>query len=130
MTVKNIILLFILTVFISGCGTLSSTLAAKGTGSTRSYQIPFDKAWSEMPTMITLVGLTYVRDDIKERYMLAERGVTGWSWGEKVAIFFTPEEKSTVIEVVAKPVLYTNISSAYWTWPDVIFAELDKMWKQ
>jgi hypothetical protein len=122
----TIFLAVIVTVFLSGCATLSSTLAAKGTGTSRIYQMPFEKVWNEMPSVVSHVGLTYVQGDVKEGYVLAERGVTGFSWGEKVAIFITPQGQNTNVEIVTKPVLITNITSFHWTWGDVIFAELDK----
>jgi len=123
-----LVLVVILTVFCSGCASLSSTLADKGNGTSKTYQVPVDKLWAEMPTVINHVGLEYVRSDLKERYILAERKASVNTWGEYVAIFFTPEGQRTTVEIVAKPVLYTNVASAYWTWPDTIFKEMDIWW--
>lgn len=131
MKTKVIILMMAMVALcISGCSSLSSTLADRGNGKSKVYQVTLDELWSEMPTVITLVGLEYVRADKEDRYMLAERKASGFTWGEYVAIFYTPEGQQTSVEIVAKPALYTNVTSAYWTWPDTIFTEMDKRWKR
>lgn len=122
--------LAIIVVFISGCYTLSTISKAKGTGVVKSYHVTVDKAWSEMPSVINAVGLTYVKGDIKERYILAEREGTAFSYGELVGIFFTSIGQQTQIEIVAKPVALLNWGSIFWTWPDAIFKELDNRWNR
>jgi hypothetical protein len=125
-------LFIVLSVFflMIGCATTNTVKNAKGSGLTRTYSIPFESAWTEMRDIIRTAGLEYVEDNKTERYIIAERGVTSISWGEKVAIFFMPEAQQTTVEIVSKPVLSPPISSAYWTWPGVIFKEMDKRWNK
>jgi hypothetical protein len=60
---------------------------------------------------------------------LAKRGITGWSWGENVAIFVEKiEDGKTLVEVVTKREMVTNITAQDWDGP--IFIQLDRRFKR
>jgi hypothetical protein len=59
----------------------------------------------------------------------AKHGITGWSWGENVAVFVEKiEAGKTSVEVITKRKLVTNITAQDWDGP--IFIQLDKKFKR
>ncbi|MEI8254125.1 MAG: hypothetical protein WCJ30_00465 [Deltaproteobacteria bacterium] len=63
------------------------------------------------------VGLRRIeQDDVTLRYILAERGVTAWSWGEIVGIYLRPlDDRRTVVRVESRARLSTNITATDFT---------------
>ena len=82
-----------------------------------------------MPSVISTVGLQNVEANKKDRYMLAQRGVTALSYGENVAVFIEPVgKKQTKVEIVTKRTWAPSVFAPDWAEP--IFAELDKKFKR
>jgi hypothetical protein len=66
------------------------------------------------------------RDD---HLVLAQRGITAFSYGETVAIFVDKaEEMKSTVEVVSKKAMTTNIFAPEWAKP--IFEQLDRKFKR
>ena len=115
--------------FFIGCATLSDAQKAKGSGTSKVYAAPFETVWSAMPSVIATVGLQNVETNKKDRYMLAQRGVTALSYGENVAVFIeSAGKKQTKVEVVTKRTWAPSVFAPDWAEP--IFAELDKKFKR
>ena len=97
--------------FTSGCSTLADSRAAKGTGISREYAAPIDVVWKTMPTVLAELSLPMVADNKQEGYILAQRGVTAFSYGENVAIFVESVNgvTKTRVEVVSKKSMATNV---------------------
>lgn len=100
----------------SGCSTLADSRAAKGTGVAREYAAPIDVVWKTVPTVLTELSLPMVADNRQEGYILAQRGVTAFSYGENVAIFVETVNgvTKTRVEVVSKKTMATNVFAPDW----------------
>ena len=110
-----------------GCvATLQDAQAAKGSGTSRTYQKPYDVVWPVVLDAITSSGLNLASADKATGRILAQRGPTIVSWGENVAIFVdgSIEKSSTRVEVVSKAALVTNVTAT--DWGRRLFEVLDK----
>ena len=117
---KKILVVFIalaVTAFMSGCSTLADARSAKGTGSTREYSASVDEVWKAMPTVLAELSLPLVGDNKAEGYILAQRGITPFSYGENVAIFVESVNgvTRTRVEVVSKKSMATNVFAPDWS---------------
>ena len=103
--------------FAPGCATLADAQAAKGTGTSREYAASMDKVWSAIPTVLSELRLPLVSENRAEGTMLAQRGVTPFSYGENVAIFVEPVAGSTRtrVEIVSKKAMATNVFAPDWS---------------
>lgn len=95
---KIIAALFAIAVLVtaSGCATLADARAAKGSGVSRTYAAPHEVVWKTIPSVLTELGLPLVGENKQEGYILAQRGITAFSYGENVAIFVEPEGGVTI----------------------------------
>jgi hypothetical protein len=129
---KQLLLAFIVIptmAFVSGCSTLADSRAAKGTGVSREYAAPLDVVWKAMPGVLSELSLPMVADNKQEGYILAQRGITAFSYGENVAIFVETVDgvTRTRVEVVSKKTLATNIFAP--SWANEILDKLDEKLK-
>ena len=101
----------------SGCTTLADARLARGTGESRVYDAQPAAVWSALPGVVKEVGLDYVGENRQEGYLLAQRGITPFSYGENVAIFVDELARSvrTRVEVVSKKAMETNIFAPNWS---------------
>ena len=114
---------------LAGCTSLNTAEKAQGSGEQVVYKAPFDEVWAAMPEVITNAGLQFVSANNDKHVFLAEHGVSGWSWGENVAIFVGKiESEKTSVEVITKRKLVTNITAQDWDGP--IFIQLDRKFKR
>ncbi len=120
-----LLLVFIVTVLSSGCSTLADAQASRGTGKSKVYDKPYDVVWNVVIETVRASGLTIVSDNKDRGSILAEGGISAFSWGEKVAIYVEDVggKVRTRVEVVNKRALATNITAA--DWDSRIFAVLD-----
>jgi hypothetical protein len=124
-----LMMLAIMLLMLNGCATLSDAQKARGSGTSKVYAASFETVWSAMPSVISTVGLQNVEANKKDRYMLAQRGVTALSYGENVAVFIEPVgKKQTKVEIVTKRTWAPSVFAPDWAEP--IFAELDKKFKR
>lgn len=102
---------------MSGCSTLADARSAKGTGSSREYSASVDEVWKAMPIVLSELSLPLVGDNKAEGYILAQRGVTVFSYGENVAIFVESVNgvTRTRVEVVSKKSMATNVFAPDWS---------------
>jgi uncharacterized lipoprotein len=86
----------------------------------KTFSAPFDTVWKAVPEALSSVGLAVAADNKADGYFLAERGITAFSWGEKVAVFVTKvTSNETKVEVVSKKAVATNITAPDWG-PEVL----------
>ncbi|MCH8164919.1 MAG: hypothetical protein IH889_04855 [Planctomycetes bacterium] len=98
---------------LAGCQTLGDARAARGTGTTRLFNATEDQVWSVLPKAVNEVDLSIAGTHRADGYLLAERGVTMFSWGEKVAVFVEPQGLTqTEVEVVSMRAVAVNITAA------------------
>ena len=103
--------------FMSGCSTLADARSAKGTGTAREYSASVEQVWKAMPAVLAELSLPMVGDNKAEGYILAQRGITAFSYGENVAIFVESVNgvTRTRVEVVSKKSMATNIFAPDWS---------------
>ncbi len=124
------VLLLTLTSVTVGCATISTVREAQGTGTAKVYSISLSDLAPKARKALGGLGLQIVETetstDGKKVSVLAEKGLSAFSYGERVAVFLTelgPQE--TKVEVVSKKVLATNIFAKTWTAD--IFKALDAL---
>ncbi len=103
--------------FMAGCSNLADARAGKGTGTSREYAASLDEVWRAMPVVLAALSLPMVGDNKAEGYILAQRGMTAFSYGENVAIFVESVNgvTRTRVEIVSKKALATNIFAPEWS---------------
>jgi len=114
----------------SGCATLADARAAKGAGVSRTYSASQETVWKAIPPILAELGLQFVSDNKQEGYILAQRGITAFSYGENVAIFVESVGgvTKTRVEVISKKTMSTNIFAP--SWENDILNKLDEKLEQ
>jgi hypothetical protein len=110
----------------SGCATLADAQAAKGSGTSKVYDKPYDVVWDAVLESVKSSGLSLVSENKEKGSILAQGAISAFSWGENVAIYVEDVggKIKTRVEVVNKRALATNITAA--NWERRIFEDLDK----
>lgn len=125
---KKVIAIFILfaAALSSGCATLADAQAAKGSGTSKIYDKPYDVVWAAVLESVKSSGLSLVSENKEKGNILAQGAISAFSWGENVAIYVEDAggKIKTRVEVVNKRALATNITAA--NWERRIFEDLDK----
>ena len=101
----------------TGCTTLADARAAKGSGPSREYAASMDKVWNTIPAVLKELELPLVSQNRADGTVLAQRGITAFSYGENVAIFVEPVggQVRTRVEIVSKKAMQTNIFAPDWS---------------
>ena len=106
--------------FVSGCATMADARYARGQGQSQVFNAPFETVWKAVPQALVSLGLPVAADNKQEGYILAERGISAFSLGEKVAVFIERVDGNrTKVEVVSKRAMATNIFAPDWA-PEVL----------
>lgn len=100
----------------SACTTLADAQAARGTGSIKIYDKPYDVVWQAVIETVQASGLALVADNKEKGSILAQGAITAFSWGENVAIYVEDAggKIRTRVEVVNKRAYAPNITAANW----------------
>lgn len=111
-----LISLIFLSLINSGCSTLVDAKAAKGAGTYRTYEKPYDVVWDATIAVVRESGLALVSDSKEGGTILAQGAMSAFSYGENVAVFVEriDGKVATRVEVVNKRALSTNITAADW----------------
>lgn len=98
--------IFLLALFLGGCASTETVKDARGQGSTRTYQHAYEPVFNAALAAAKAKELEVVESDKSGGRIMLSHGVTWWSWGERIAIFFkSVSAKATDVEIVSKPVL-------------------------
>jgi len=121
-----ILLIIIVVLLLTRGKTLADAKAGRGTGKSRIYDKPLDVVWEATVEVVKTSGLDLVAEDKSNRTILAQRGMSGFTYGENVAVFVAELDGKTAtrVEVVNKRSFAANITAANWA--SRIFRELDK----
>ena len=113
----------------SGCSTLVDAQAAKGTGTSRIYDKPYDTVWSAVIETVKASDLALVAENKEKGTILAQGAISAFSWGENVAVFVEDAggKARTRVEVLNKRALAANITAK--DWETRIFEALDRRLK-
>lgn len=100
----------------SGCTTLQDAKSARGTGKSENYQHSYDKVWDASIEVVQQSNLDLVAQNKEQGEILAQKGMSAFSYGENVAVFVEAVSPSeTKVEVVSKRALETNIVAKNWS---------------
>ena len=129
MTTQSLAALFMVFAFVlqCACTTVSDAKAGRGAGEARIYPRSKDLVWDVVLDVLGTTDLKTVSKDKDAGVILAKRGMTGFSYGEKVAIFVEAinDGASTRVEVVNKRTVSSNSEAADWA--TILFNRLDKV---
>jgi hypothetical protein len=100
----------------TGCTTIADAKAAKGTGTVRVYDKPYDVVWDAVVSSIKSTSLALVSEDRTGGTILAQGAVSAFSWGENVAIYVEDAggKVKTRVEIINKRAMATNVTAANW----------------
>lgn len=103
-------------ILASGCSTLADARAARGEGTTRIYDRPYDQVWMAAISTVRASGLALIVDNRSEGLILAQGAAGAFSWGENVAIYVEDAggKVKTRVEIINKRALATNITAPDW----------------
>lgn len=103
-------------ILASGCSTLADARAARGEGTTRIYDRPYDQVWAAVISTVRASGLALVTNDRSEGLILAQGAVGALSMGENVAIYVEDAggKVKTRVEIINKRALATNVFAPDW----------------
>ena len=97
---------------LGGCATTQVAQDAKGTGMKKVYEKPIPVVWKAMHKAITETGGDITQENMQDCTILAEYGVSAFSWGERIGIFCTKQSANTTeTEVVSKRAVSVNITA-------------------
>jgi len=109
-----LIAIFLVASLGSGCRTLADAQAAKGTGSFRVYDKPYDAVWNAVIETVKSSGLALVSESKEKGSILAQRGISVVSVGENVAIYVEDAGGKTRVEVISKRAVATQWLAPNW----------------
>lgn len=125
----NKLLALIAICFFAGCTTLQDASNAQGKGKTETYNAPYDKVWNTAIKVVDDSKLDLVSKDKEEGKILAQKGLSAFSYGENVAVFVSSENtETTSVEVVSKRALATNVTAKNWS--SYILKKISEMLEQ
>lgn len=114
----------------SGCSTMADTKAARGSGTVRVYDKPYDIVWDAVIATVKSTSLSIAAESKTEGQILAQGSIGLFTWGENVAIYVEDigGRVRTRVEIINKRVATMNITS--YDWEGRLFQALDQRLKQ
>ncbi len=102
--------------FFTGCTTLADVRNAEGTGVKQTYSKDYDQVWKASISALNSLGLAIASENKSDGYILAQRGMTAFSYGENIAVFVKRRgDKQVSVEVISKKAMTTNVFAPDWT---------------
>ena len=112
-------------VSLVACTTMDNVKDARGKGVKRTYKQPYDEVFGAAMHAATKKKLEIVSSVRDSGTILLSNGASLGSLGERIAIFVSRvSERSTSVEVVARPVVSTV--SFPPDWPSLLFGEIEE----
>lgn len=114
----------LLATLAGGCASVDTVREAQGEGVSRIYPAAYEPVFNATLAAARKKELEVVDSDKAAGRMILSHGVTWWSWGERIAVFLKADtEKSTVVEIVSKPVLSPlNFPP---DWPQILHEQIE-----
>lgn len=101
---------------VSGCTTLADARLAEGSGTKKTFNAGYEQVWDATLKSVKSVGLEVASEDKSKGQIMAQGGVSAFSWGENVAVFVLKKDSNaTEVEVVSKRALATNVTASDWS---------------
>ncbi|MEH6596049.1 MAG: hypothetical protein V7736_10955 [Colwellia polaris] len=115
MTLRSILLVLAITI-TTGCTTLADSVKGKGTGVSKTYNYSKEDIWPLAVNAVNVSELELISSSKETGIILAQRGITAFSYGENVAVFVDSESDNTCkVEVVSKRAMQTNVFAPDWS---------------
>jgi hypothetical protein len=109
-------ILCVTVVIATGCSTLADARKAEGEGVKQTYQATFKQTWDASLAALSKLNLGVASENQQQGYILAQRGISAFSYGENIALFVKKQtDLSCTVEVVSKKAMATNIFATDWT---------------
>lgn len=100
----------------SGCASVDTAKADLGSGVARTYAHSYDLVWEAALKALPDLGISVSSADKAANTIAGSKGVSAFSWGERVALRITREgDNQTRVEVVSKRAATLNITASDWT---------------
>jgi hypothetical protein len=118
MPARIIILIAFLSAFGSGCSTPRAVKsAALATGATRVYIADFDDVMDAVRSSLESLDLRETSEEPTDGGVIAmaQRGITGWSWGEIVRVLVKRHGTRTTVRVISEKVYAPNVTAKDFT---------------
>ncbi len=129
MSITRRLTIGLILVLLTGCATLSSVRAERGNGISRVFDASFEVVWDKTVKATNMLGLGIAESNQQQGYMLAETGISPFSWGEKVAVFIEGiDADHTKVEVVSRKVMTTNVFA--YSWQNRILNKVEELLRQ
>ena len=113
--IKSLALL-LLVLATQACSTLGDAKRAQGEGVKRTYSVSVDKAWDASVKALNKLNLDIASQNKTDGYILAQRSMSAFSYGENIAMFIKPKTTTdTEVEIVSKRAMSTNIFAPDWS---------------
>jgi len=128
--VAGLLLAFVLiSASITGCASTSMMRSASiEAGEAKTFNASFEKVLEAARKSVTQSGLEFEEDtqlDDQTWIIICNKGVTGWSWGERARITVQKKSESkTLVRVLTRRKLPTNIT-ATWDFSPEIFSNIE-----
>jgi hypothetical protein len=104
--VKQSVITFVLAILLTACASTETVKEAQGQGASRSYENAYESVFNAAIAAAKAKELEVVESDKNSGRLVFSKGVTLWSWGERIAVFIKPvNSKTTQVEVVSKAVV-------------------------
>ena len=121
------VLAVITILFSAGCSTtLVDAESARGTGTVRIYDKPYDVVWDAVVAAIKSTSLAVVSVNKSDGTILAQGAISAFSWGENVAVYVEQAGgiTRTRVEIINKRALAANLTAS--DWEDRLAAAIDQ----
>lgn len=110
---------------LASCTTIDDVKDARGKGAKRTYKQSYDEVFGAALHAANKQKLEIVSSARDTGTILLSSGATFGSFGERIAIFVARlSDRSTTVEVVARPVIATV--SFPPDWPRLLFGEIEE----
>jgi hypothetical protein len=111
--------------WLAGCTTIDNLKDTRGKGLKRTFKHPYDEVFGAVMTAADRKNLEIVSSSRDSGTVLLSHGVSLSSLGERIAVFVARVgERTTSVEVVARPVLATVTFPP--DWPSLLFGEIEE----
>ena len=124
------LLILVSTLIDSGCSTIADAKAAKGSGTVRVYDKPYDVVWDAVISTVKGTSLSIASENKSDGVILAQGSIGLFTWGENVAIYVEDAggRVKTRVEIINKRVASMNITA--YDWEGRLSQALDQRLKQ
>lgn len=99
----------------TGCASVDTAKSELGTGVSRVYSSQYDAVWESARKALQSLNLTISEEDRATGMISATRGMSAFSYGERVALRVTREGDGQMrVEVISRRAYALNVTATDW----------------